>query len=65
MQLTVAKGAEGGADPALTYVVEVSTDLAIWATDDTSTLTDDAATLTVAYTGAATRVYMRLKVTLQ
>ena len=64
-QLTISKGAEGGADPALSYTVEVSTDMTNWSTADTNVITDDAATLTVEYTGAATRAYMRLVVELQ
>lgn len=65
MQLSITKGSEGGADPALSYVVEVSSDLQNWSTNDTSVLTDDAATLVVAYSGSETRIYMRLRVELQ
>lgn len=65
MQISVPKGAPANTDPALSYLVEASTDLQNWSAADTSELTNDAATLTVAYIGAATRVYLRLSVQLQ
>lgn len=65
MQLTVAKGSEAGADATLSYSVEVSTDLNAWSTAETSVLVSNATVLTVAYTGTAPRVYLRLRVVVQ
>ena len=65
LQLSVTKGSEAAADPDFSYVVEVSTDLINWSTADTNVITDDATTLLVSYTGAASEVFMRLRVELQ
>lgn len=62
--LEVNKGEAGGADPSLGWIVEVSTDLETWTTDETEVLVDDADRLVVAYTGSAANVQMRLRVTL-
>jgi len=64
LRLSISKGSEASADAALSYAVEASTDLAGWSGDDTTVLISNASTLSVAYTGAATRAYLRLRVEL-
>ncbi|MGI9241651.1 MAG: lamin tail domain-containing protein, partial [Verrucomicrobiales bacterium] len=63
--LTVDKGTEADADPNLTYIIEASTDLNTWSTDDTTVVPGPPGTLTVAYSGAAPRAHLRLRVVLR
>lgn len=63
--LTVNKGVEAEDDPDLTYIIEASTDLDTWSTEDTIPVPGGPpGTLTVAYTGTAQRAHLRLRVVL-
>lgn len=59
----ITKGAEAGADPAVSYIIEGSTDLTNWSeTTDLSVLTDTASAYSKQYTGSSGRFFFRLKV---
>lgn len=59
----IAKGSAAGADPAVSYVIEGSTDLTNWSeTTDLTILTDTAAAFSKQYTGASGKYFFRLKV---
>ncbi len=63
--LTVNKGGDADDDPDLTYIIEASTDLDTWSTEDTIPVPGGPpGTLTVAYTGTAQRAHLRLRVVL-
>jgi len=64
LRVSVTKGAEASSDPNLTIFVDVSTDLTEWTNADLEVITNNATTLTVGYTGAATRVYLRVRASL-
>lgn len=63
LQASITKGTAAGADSSLIYTIELSTNLVSWNTADSNVITNDASTITVEYTGTATEIYMRLKVT--
>lgn len=59
----ITKGAESGADTALSYLIEGSSDLASWSeTTDLTVLTDTASAYSKQYTGTSGRYFFRLKV---
>ncbi len=65
LRLFVRKGPQAGFDPRLRWDVEASADLLHWTTRDVVIVQEDCATLTAAYTGATSRVQMRLRVSNQ
>ncbi|MEZ5305178.1 MAG: lamin tail domain-containing protein [Verrucomicrobiales bacterium] len=62
LQISVAKGAEAGADPTTAFFASVSFDGIEWSDTDINVITNDATTFTAEYTGDEPTVMMRVGV---